>query len=174
MKRAGCLSLLLGAVLAGCATGPIRAQVLDAETRQPIPGAVVLGVWSKVVGPLLYHHELVGVRETETDAEGRFELERLPSSGLDGEGDGQAITVYKFGYIAWSNIYLFPTSERREYQRIPKEILLDHFPARESHQRHLSHIDFSTVNVLYSRDSAPKFRDALKPEYELSRRERPR
>ena len=173
MERPACLLLLLAAVLAGCSATAVRAQVLDAETRRPIAGAVVLGVWTKIVGPLLYHHELVGVRETESDPAGRFELERLPSSGLDGDGDGQAITVYKFGYIAWSNIYRF-RGNLREDQRVPQEILLERFPPGESHQRHLGFIGFSTVDVLSFREWTPKFRDALEPEYELSRQEPPR
>lgn len=172
MKQAACLPILLAGLVAGCVSGPIRARVLDAETRQPIPGAVVLGVWTKIVGPLLYHHELVGVRETETDAQGRFELERLPSSGLDGEGDGQAITVYKFGYVAWSNIYLFPTSKRRESQRIPREIFLDRFPPGSSHERHVYFIWDATRNDMYPRASAPKFQKEFSPEFELYRQER--
>lgn len=164
MRGAACLSLLLGAILAGCATGPIRARVLDAETRQPVPGAVVVGVWTKVIGGLLYHHELVGVRETETDAEGRFELERLPSSGLDGEGDGQAITVYKLGYLAWSNVYLFRGDLRKD-QRIPREILLDRFPPGESHQEHLFFI--SNATTMGDLDPNSKFQRAIERERKL-------
>jgi len=87
--------------------------VLDAETRQPINGAVVLGVWTRVVGFGLCHPKLVGVRETETGPDRRFTLPRLLSSGLDGEGGGEAITIYKFGYVAWSNLFVFPASDLR-------------------------------------------------------------
>lgn len=81
-------AICLVVLLSGC-SNVIRAQVIDAETKRPIPGAVVVGVWMTVVGlPGMTHHQTVGVRETETDADGRFDLERLPSSGLDGEGDG--------------------------------------------------------------------------------------
>ena len=163
-----CRVVLAASLLAGCATGPIRAQVLDAQTRQPIPGAVVLGVWTKVVGWGLYHHELVGVRETETDTEGKFEVERLPSSGLDGEGDGQAITVYKFGYLAWSNIYLF-RGNLREKQKVPREILLERFPPGENHQRHMDFISASTRGGrgLYFRQLIPKFSGAIERERNL-------
>ena len=66
--------LVLALAITGCAT-TLRGQVVDAQTGQPIPGAVILGVWTKGGGvPGLAHTDLVGVREAETDAEGRFEL----------------------------------------------------------------------------------------------------
>jgi len=153
----------------GCAS-TIHARVLDAETRQPIQGAVVLGVWTTVEGLFgLYNHKLVGVGEAETDAEGRFTLERLRSSGLDGEGDGQAVTIYKFGYVAWSNLFLFPDSAQRRNQRVPSEILLDRLPAGATHQRHLQFID-GAQGWTVSEDLMPKFRNSLEQERELARK----
>ena len=171
MRHNAWVLLLLAFAGAGCASTTIRAQVVDAETRQPIAGAVVLGVWTKVVGGGLYHHELVGVRETESDVEGRFELERLPASGLDGEGDGQAITVYKFGYLAWSNIYLF-RANLRENQRVPREIPLERFPDGESHRRHLDFIDNARHSTMYPLESSARFWNALQAERELMLREK--
>ena len=156
--------LLLALLGTGCATWPIGAQVLDAATRQPIAGAVVLGVWTKVVGIGLSYSELVGVAETETDADGHFELERRGWSGIRRD---ESITVYKFGYVAWSNIYLFPTSKRRENQRVPKEILLERFPPGESHQRHMDFISDSMKGGLYGRQLIPKFSGAIERERNL-------
>src|SRR2546428_7253023 len=70
-RYVGLYVALLATLLAttGCAT-TLRGQVVDAETKDPIQGAVVFGVWTKVAGSVLYHHELVGARETETDREG--------------------------------------------------------------------------------------------------------
>jgi len=156
----------------GCARA-IQARVVDAETRQPIAGAVVLGVWTTLAGlPGLYHHKLVGVRETETDADGRFTLERLESSGLDGEGGGQAITIYKLGYVAWSNLFVFPTSALRENQRVPREIPLERFPPGGSRSRHMSFISNAMGAGLYGYDAIPKFSEALKEETEMARRDR--
>ena len=76
----GCLSgmVFLLALLVGtsCAR-TIQGQVLDAETGKPIAGAVVLGVWTKPRGFGEHYTELVGVREAETDADGRFVLTSL-------------------------------------------------------------------------------------------------
>ncbi len=165
-------ALALVAVLGSGCTRAIQARVLDAETRQPIPGAVVLGVWTKVEGFAgLYNHKLVGVRETETDADGRFTLDRLESSGLDGEGDGQAITVYKFGYVAWSNLFVFPNSRLRENQRVPADILLDRFPDSASHRRHLDYIHNAMASGRYGYETIPGFRRALQSEMDLAGRE---
>lgn len=169
------LAALLVIALAGvgCAR-TIHGRVLDAETRQPVQGAVVVGVWTTLSGfPGLHSHKLVGVRETETDADGWFALERLSSAGLDGEGDGQAITVYKFGYVAWSNLYAFPPMGTREDQQVPADILLQRFPAGLSHRRHLFFVSDATVAVMRPGDeSTPKLQKALGPELELQKRER--
>ncbi len=153
--------LLLLFADAGCA-GTMQGQILDAQTGQPIAGAVVLGVWTKVVGfPGLQHHELVDVREAEADADGRFSLERPTSFGNE-----EAVTIYKFGYVAWSNLFTFPTSPLHEGEdaRIPPRILLARFPAGQSHQRHLHFIRNARRSVMYGDEKVPKFMDALRPE----------
>jgi hypothetical protein len=74
--------LLLGGV--GMATagwlvytgGPYRGQLLDAETRQPLEGAVVLFYWERDVyggagGPVAF---FLTAKEVLTDKEGRFHL----------------------------------------------------------------------------------------------------
>lgn len=67
-------------------TGPLAGRVVDRQTAQPIAGAVVLGVWTKVGGvPELYHTKLVDVREAETDADGRFVLGRPQDPWIDEE-----------------------------------------------------------------------------------------
>jgi hypothetical protein len=166
--RGGCLlglvTLLLFVLLAsGCAaSGPIRSQVLDAQTNQPIPGAVVLGVWTKRVGfPGLDHTETVAVRETEVDAQGNFELVQ---PGADyGE---ESVTIYRFGYVAWNNLYMFPRSERRPDVRVPAAIRLERFPENGSHQRHVSFIS----GVTWGRDNpqaTPRFWNAYRPEVRM-------
>lgn len=169
VRLGGRIVVLVGLLLAGtgCA-GIIRSQVLDARTDQPIAGAVVLGVWTRVAGlPGLYHHELVGVRETVTDADGRFELKRLQSSGLDGEGGGQSITVYKFGYAAWNNLFVFPTWDRRRSSQVPKQIRLELFPPGMSRQRHMSFINTVRDAGTYGHESIPRFSEAVRSELRL-------
>ena len=161
-------ALLVALAASGCAT-TIQARVLDAETKQPIQGAVVRGIWTKIAGVRGFtHRELVGVRATETDTDGRFVLERLPSDGFDGEGDGQSILVYKFGYVAWSNLITFPSRALRERQGAPKEILLDRFPQSGSHFEHLLFLGSLDPRGAGEAILLP----ALERERELARRER--
>jgi len=155
--------LLLVLTGAGCA-GTLKGQVLDAQTGQPIEGVVVLGVWTKYAGlPGLQHGELVGVKETETDAEGQFLLETAWSLGTE-----EAVTVYKFGYVAWSNLFIFPTSARRQDTRVPSTVLLERFPPGEGHQRHMMFINNARrASGMYGRDRIPKFWDALQRELDM-------
>jgi hypothetical protein len=143
----------------------LKGQVLDAESSKPIAGAVVLGVWTKKSGlPGLHHTELVGVKEAETNEEGWFELEKPPGRFHE---DGEKLTVYKFGYVAWNNLFMFPSSVRRHEARVPSRILLERFPSGQSHQRHLSFINNSTAAGMYGVNSIPKFWSALRSESQM-------
>ena len=155
--------LLLALATAGWAA-TLRGQVVDAQTGQPIAGAVVLGVWTKVGGlPGLHHTDLVGVRETETDASGHFALERLKGSGEDAE----SLTVYKFGYVAWNNLFVFPTWERRTDAQVPAQIPLERFAPGDSHQKHMSFISNATRAGMFGHESDPKFQKALDREMRM-------
>jgi hypothetical protein len=145
----------------GCA-GTIQGQVVDAQTGQPVAGAVVLGVWTKVAGlPGLHHHELVGVQEVETDAEGRFILKRAKSIIHE---DDESITVYKPGYVAWNNLFIFPTNQRRKDTQVPSKVFMETFPINQSHRRHLDFIDDARFSLYYDQEAIPRFKNALKSE----------
>jgi hypothetical protein len=59
--------------------GPFRGRIVDAETGQPIIGAVVLVVWWEAIfTPIQTNRQFYDARETLSDAEGRFEVPRLP------------------------------------------------------------------------------------------------
>jgi len=154
--------LVLALAITGCAT-TLRGQVLDAQTGQPIPGAVVLGVWTKGGGvPGLAHTDLVGVREAETDGEGRFELEGVSGWLLD----EKKITVYKFGYVAWSNQFLFPTFNRREETGVPAQVRLEIFPSEGNHREHMRFISLGSAAGVYD-EMNPKFQKAIDRELRM-------
>jgi hypothetical protein len=139
----------------GCAR-TIEGQVLDAQTGQPIAGAVVLGVWIGGGGmPGLSHAVLLGVREAETDTEGRFVLESLWRPFIE-----ERITAYKVGYLGWSNLFLFPSLKRRDDRRVPPEIRLDHFSPGVRHSDHMDFIHLATGSSVSS-GSWVKFRGAI-------------
>ncbi len=56
--------------------GPYRGQVVDADTKAPLVGAVVVAMWTRDrVYPFHSVNERYAVREVVTDSEGRFVLE---------------------------------------------------------------------------------------------------
>jgi hypothetical protein len=56
--------------------GPYRGRIVDADTKVPLPGAVVVALWRRDrVYPFQVNSENYAVRETVTDSEGRFVME---------------------------------------------------------------------------------------------------
>jgi hypothetical protein len=103
------LVLLLGTALNACSSapseysaGPTYATVVDAETKQPVEGAVVVAQW-KLQGGLEFHGIGVFVaRESTTDASGKFHIDGWgplprPREGVLDHADPQ-ILVFKSGY----------------------------------------------------------------------------
>jgi len=161
----GLLGLLLGGTACAVRSGPITSQVLDAQTNQPIAGAVVLGVWTTKGEGIFGAHaptKLVGVQEVETDAEGRFTLAR---PGMVAEDD-EKITVYKFGYVAWSNLYTFPSFKRRPETDVPAQIRLEYFPPGGNHREHMRSISLGIAAGVYD-EMNPKFQKAIDHELRM-------
>ncbi len=89
-RQHGLITATVGLLLlwgVGCVTvgsaqekwGPFRGQIVDAETGQPLAGAVVLTVWWEAIFSPLGHptEKFYDAREAVTDAAGRFEIARL-------------------------------------------------------------------------------------------------
>jgi hypothetical protein len=87
----------------------ITGTVVDAETGQPIEGAVVLVEWTKTKGFGLTYTESYKVAETLTDKEGKFVLPGCYSSSVN----APHVTIYKKGYVAWNNEFIFPDYKKR-------------------------------------------------------------
>lgn len=57
--------------------GPFRGKIVDVETGQGIPGAVVLAIWlEKVPTPIEMHTRFYDAREVVSGPDGRFEIPR--------------------------------------------------------------------------------------------------
>jgi hypothetical protein len=95
--------IIIGAaiiVLTGCVSidGPYKGKVVDAETNQPIEGAVVHGSWHRIYlgGGSEYYDNY----ELLTDKNGEF---KIPGQGLMvgsivSRVDGMMLTIFKAGY----------------------------------------------------------------------------
>ena len=65
------------------AGGPYRGRVIDAETKQPLEGAVVLAIWeTKTPGVAGYGYSYLDSEEVLTDENGRFVVGRHPPKSL--------------------------------------------------------------------------------------------
>ncbi len=101
------LAVLVGAPdLASAAKGPWRGQVLDAETKQPLEGVVVLAYWYRYrfhLSQLVVGHqapEFFDAVEAVTDAQGRWEIPEKSFPFLANIG-GPFFRYYKPGYAGW-------------------------------------------------------------------------
>ena len=92
------LQLFCGCVSLVYYEGDYHGKVIDAETLQPIEGAVVLGVWSKG-----YHgaggiaHEYYDARETVTDKNGEFTIKGMGPRAVT-HLKKMNIVIFKVGY----------------------------------------------------------------------------
>jgi hypothetical protein len=101
---AALVALALLAWPAGAA-GPWRAQLVDAETGQPLEGVVVLALWTKRTADWPHpDQQFHDVDEVVSDAEGRIVI---PPRDLSRNTPVQAIVgpeivMFKSGYGQWS------------------------------------------------------------------------
>ena len=117
----------------------MTGTVVDAETGEPIEGAVVLVEWSAQTGiPGFTYWDRYKVIETVTEKDGKLYV----SSPLLRFGKRLVLVIYKKGYIAWRNDYTFPDYVRREKFKWGrnKVFRLEHFTKKHSHSRHLGFI----------------------------------
>ena len=89
--------------------GPWKGTVIDAETKEPIEGAVVLAVWEKIYpGPAGNYSYFFDAVETLTDREGKFfikEFKAINVLPILRSLDGPWFTIFKPGHTAFGNNY---------------------------------------------------------------------
>ncbi len=132
------LPLLLILTVSGCYP-EITGTVLDAETGVPIEGAIVFVQWSKTKGlPGLTSTKVYKIVEVETDKEGKFTI----SGTLSPFVDPPRAVVYKRGYVAWRNDFIFPGWKKRADFKYQNDIVikLEKFKEGFSYKEHISFI----------------------------------
>jgi hypothetical protein len=102
--------MIIGLCLVLGCNEDVTGIVVDAETGQPIEGAVVLVEWTETRGiPGMTVTDSYKVVEAVTDKEGKAEISGVLSPFVR----GPEVTVYKKGYVAWNNHYIFPGWKKR-------------------------------------------------------------
>jgi hypothetical protein len=97
------LALTLAAETAHAA-GPWRAQVVDAETGQPLAGVVVLAAWwLRSPGAVHERREFYEAHEVVTDDDGRFLVPSVPTIPPNpfARIQGPDLKIFKSGYGQW-------------------------------------------------------------------------
>jgi hypothetical protein len=89
---------------------PYRGLILDSDTKAPLAGAVVVALWMRErVYPFQVNSEHYAVRETVTDAEGRFVMEvKDIEEGAPRRTRKPEFLVFLPGYGSFPNGYTAP------------------------------------------------------------------
>jgi hypothetical protein len=135
----------------------ISGTVVDAETGKPVEGAVVLAEWTRRQGIGDYHTVSVRAAYAITDTEGKFNI----FGPLHPFVEAPDVTVYKKGYVAWNNKFIFPDyAHRKQSEDMYKQIRIERFKKFFSHKSHVRFIRNSINNeIAYSKKA--KFRNAF-------------
>ena len=125
---------------------PISATVIDAKTGGPIEGAVVLVEWTNTHGFGHTHTESYKVVEVISNKEGRVNIEGVYRPFLS----KPHVTVYKKGYVAWNDEYIFPEYKRRGNIKYTDGLIveMERFKENYSYSKHVSFIRTSTRSGL--------------------------
>lgn len=122
---------------------PINGKVIDAETQQPIDGAIVLVEWTKKHGFGDAWTESYKVVEAVSDKDGTVNVGGCYSPFVEKPD----VTVYKKGYVAWSSRWIFPGYENRtDFRWTDYVFKLERFKTEYSHDAHTGFID-SCINA---------------------------
>lgn len=127
-----CLAILLVLMVSSC-NAEITGTVVDAETGQPIEGAVVLIQWTKTIGmPGMTHHEVHKVIEIETLINGKFSVSKIINPLIN----NPEIVIYKKNYVAWRNDTIFPGWQERKDFKLSKVMVIKLEKFKESFSRY--------------------------------------
>jgi|GEM_PF-6032934 len=143
MRLVSLLSIIFVSIITIPCYAWVTGKVVDNETSQPIEGAVVYVEWNVTKGlPGLTYTDKYKTKETLTDENGKFSISGIvnPFPYISN------ITIYKKGFIAWNNHFIFETWENREDWKNGSEVRLVKFTPDYLHYGHrynyYSHVDF--------------------------------
>jgi len=157
-------------IVSGC-SGSIGGTVVDADTGQPVEGAVVLAEWTRTSGKWigLRATDSYKVVETITDKAGKFSVRGV----LNPLVDPPHLTIYKKGYVAWNNEFIFPDYKKRRDFILQNGyiIKMEKFNEEYSYDKHEDFI-MTCIHSSLNIESKKKFLDASKWEEELALQER--
>ena len=137
-------------ICAGCTT-PITGKIVDAETGQPIEGAILLVEWTKVHGFGNTYTSSEKAVEVFSDKDG---IVKIPGYNDPTVGKPD-ITIYKKGYVAWNSHWIFPDFRNRTDFKWKNGFVfrLQRFKTEYSYREH---VNFISNSILSERKPAIK------------------
>ena len=120
--------------------GPYQGQVVDAETKAPLAGAVVVALWWRNrVYPFHSVAEHYAVRETVTDAEGRFFLDvKDVEEGAPRRTYHPEFLIFQPGYGSYPRKHVSPPGLTvGKFERPGTVVELPRLVDREERRKHL-------------------------------------
>ena len=141
--RNAILAILSLLFVTGC-DATITGIVVDAETGKPIEDAVILVEWLTTKGlPGMSYRESYKVVQALTDKEGKASIEGVSSPMVS----APRVTVYKKGYVAWNNEYIFPDWKKRTDFKWGNNYVfkLEKFKPEYSYKKHVSFLHNSIL-----------------------------
>ncbi len=131
------LLIVIALFLSACGHYPsINVKVVDAETSEPIEGAVLISHWNVVTGVIgMSSEKTYKVVEEVSDDNGHIHVPGASNSKLL----APTVNVYKKGYVAWNNEYIFPSLDKRKGYRWRNgyEFRLERFKEEYSRSDHV-------------------------------------
>ena len=177
-----CIALF---ALSGCYL-PLGGRVIDAETQQPIEGAVVLVQWTTTHGFGFTYSTAYKIAETETNEKGEFTLPGAYNPFVD----NPELVIYKQGYVGWRNdsVYIAKQNEKgkiesRAARRTDYDVWVHGYVYKlerfkEGYSRSIHYLFLSGGLIGSDVGTTPKFsagatyeRHAAAPEWEEIRRQ---
>jgi len=119
--------------------GPFDGQVVDAETGDPVHGALVLAIWSYDKGEGFVAPSGSETAHVLTDQAGRY---RIPAAPLRIRGPSVRLVsfelvVYKRGYVGYRSDSTYEGTERRDFVLRHNRVALRKWKDTDSHAQHL-------------------------------------
>ena len=164
------LAFLVFSSMTGCYFSA-TAKVVDAETGEPIEGAVVLVEWTITRGLGLTYTESYKAIEAVTDKDGNAKI----SGEFNPFVNPPHVTAYKKGYVTWNDEYIFPDSKPRQDFEYKNGMVmrLERFKPEYTH---IAHENFfhSSIHSFMNTEAKTKIKEAFRWEELLSNEERTR
>jgi len=113
----------------------MTGRVIDAETKKPIDGAIVLVEWTITHGYGFSSRETYEVFEGVTNGDGEISIPGVYHPFVNPPD----VTVYKQGYVAWNSRFIFPNGyvNRTDFEwKNGYVFLLEQFKPEYTYNKH--------------------------------------